>query len=126
MHRTLKQFATIPPGQTFPAQQKKLDAFRRMFNYERPHEALDMKRPANVFTGGLRPFPNRTPQIEYEPSLEIRRVSTQGAIKWASEPIFISSALAGECIAIRPIDYNIHEVYFARFLIGRLNGNQFT
>lgn len=126
MHRTLKEFATIPPANSFAGQQKKLDAFRRMFNHERPHEALDMKRPGSVFGGGIRAFPKRPPTIEYEASLEVRRVSGQGAIKWASEAIFISQGLAGECIAIKPIDYDIHEVYFARFLIGRLIGNQFT
>ena len=126
MHRTLKEFATIPPASSFPAQQKKLDAFRHMFNHERPHEALDMKRPGRVFTGGVRAFPKRPGVIEYEASLEVRRVSGQGTIKWASEPIFISQGLTGERVAIKPIDYDVHEVYFARFLIGRLIGNQFT
>jgi transposase InsO family protein len=126
MHRTLKEFATIPPANSFPSQQKKLDAFRNMFNHERPHEALDMKRPGRVFRGGIRAFPKRPPTIEYEACLDVRRVSAQGAIKWASQAIFISQALAGECIAIKPIDYDIHEVYFARFLIGRLIGTQFT
>ena len=126
MHRTLKASAAIPPAHSFAGEQKKLDAFRQMFNHERPHEALDMKRPGRVFNGGIRPFPKRPPVIEYEASLEVRRVSGQGAIKWASESIFISQGLAGECIAIKPIDYDIHEVYFARFLIGRLIGNRFT
>jgi putative transposase len=126
MHRTLKEFATIPPANSFAAQQKKLNAFRQMFNHERPHEALDMKRPGRVFRGGLRAFPTRPSVVEYEPCLEVRRVSGQGAIKWGSEPIFISQALAGECIAVKPIDYDVHEVYFARFLIGRLIGNRFT
>jgi transposase InsO family protein len=125
MHRTLKKFAVIPPADSFIAQQKKFDQFRRMFNHERPHEALDMRRPAKLFTGSNRRFPRRTPVIEYEPSLEVRRVSQQGAIKWGGNPIFISQALAGECIAIKSIDYDIHEIYFSRFLIGRLIQDKF-
>jgi len=126
MHRSLKEFATIPPGPSFAAQQKKFDAFRRMFNHERPHEALHMQRPARLFTGGLRPFPRRPPIIEYQPALEVRRVSSQGAIKWAGASIFISHALAGEWIALKPIDYDIHETYFARFLIGRIIQGKFV
>lgn len=125
MHRTLKEFATIPPAHGFAAQQKKLDEFRHMFNHERPHEALKMRRPATLFTGGTRPFPRGQPVIEYEPSLELRRVSQQGSIKWAGNAIFISHALAGEWIALKPLDYDTHEVYFARFLIGRLIQNKF-
>ena len=126
MHRTLKEFATIPPAHSFATQQRKLDEFRHMFNRERPHEALEMRRPASLFTGGMRPFPRRPPVIEYEPSLDVRRVSSQGSIKWGGHAIFLSHALAGEWIALKPIDYDIHEVYFARFLIGRLIGNKFS
>jgi putative transposase len=126
MHRTLKEFATIPPADTFSAQQSKLDAFRHMFNHERPHEALHMQRPARLFTGGLRPFPRRPPPIEYDASLDVRRVSRQGAIKLAGVSTFVSHALAGEWIALKPVDYDIHEVYFARFLIGRIIEKKFV
>jgi putative transposase len=125
MHRTLKESATIPPAHSFAAQQKKLDDFRHMFNHERPHESLQMRRPAHLFKGGIRPYPRRAPVIEYEPSLEVRRVSDQGAIKWRGNSIFISHALAGEWIALNPVDYQTHDVYFARFLIGRLIQGKF-
>jgi putative transposase len=42
MHRTLKIEATRLAGSNFLQQQAKFDAFVREFNYERPHEALDM------------------------------------------------------------------------------------
>ena len=125
MHRTMKDSATIPPAPDFAGQQRKLDQFRRMFNHERPHEALDQRRPATVFTGGTRPYPRRKPSIEYDASFDVRRVSNVGRIKWAAESIFISQALAGEWIALKPVDYDTHEVYFARFLIGRLVNGKF-
>jgi transposase InsO family protein len=124
MHRTLKDWI-FPPASSLAAQQRKLDQFRQTFNYERPHEALDQRRPASLFTGGIRPFPKRPPAIEYDPSLELRRVSQQGAIKWGGNAIFIAQALAGEWIAIKSVDYELHEVYFARFLIGRLVQDKF-
>jgi transposase InsO family protein len=126
MHRTLKDFATIPPADSFAGQQKKLDAFRRMFNHERPHEALGQQRPATLFNGGTRPYPRRVPIVEYAPSLDVRRVSSQGSIKWDSKAVFVSQALAGEWIGIKPLDYDTHEIYFARFLIGRLIAGKFV
>ncbi len=48
MHRTLKQHTTFPPASSLAGQQRKFDGFRQEFNEERPHEALGMKRPAEV------------------------------------------------------------------------------
>jgi hypothetical protein len=46
MHLTLKKEATRPPGFNSLQQQERFDAFVQEFNAERPHEALDMKCPA--------------------------------------------------------------------------------
>ena len=50
MHLTLKKEATRPAGANILQQQAKFDAFIEEFNNERPHEALDMKCPAEVYT----------------------------------------------------------------------------
>jgi len=49
MHLTLKQGATRPPGMNCLQQQARFDAFREEFNSERPHEALAMKCPADLY-----------------------------------------------------------------------------
>jgi transposase InsO family protein len=56
MHLTLKKEATRPPGMNSLQQQAKFDEFLREFNEERPHEALDMKRPAEVYVASPRPY----------------------------------------------------------------------
>ncbi len=57
MHRTLKREATIPPASTLPAQQRRFDAFRQEFNELRPHEALAMQRPAQLYRPSTRAMP---------------------------------------------------------------------
>src|ERR1700752_3059078 len=49
MHLTLKMEATRPPGMNMLQQQAKFDAFIEEFNTERPHEALAMKCPAELY-----------------------------------------------------------------------------
>lgn len=49
MHLTLKKEATRPPGINSLQQQAKFDDFVDEFNNERPHEALEMKCPAQVY-----------------------------------------------------------------------------
>src|SRR5262249_6113167 len=56
MHRTLKIEATRPAGANFLQQQAKFDAFVREFNNERPHEALAMKHPSDVYKASTRPY----------------------------------------------------------------------
>jgi transposase InsO family protein len=56
MHLTLKQQATRPAGASILQQQGKFDAFIEEFNNERPHEALDMKCPAGIYTASGRPY----------------------------------------------------------------------
>src|SRR2546430_8088794 len=55
MHRTLKKEATKPAATNFLQQQARFDKFIEVFNKERPHEALDMKCPADVYTASTRP-----------------------------------------------------------------------
>jgi len=48
MHLTLKKEATRPAGRNFLQQQAKFDRFMQCFNFERPHQALNMKYPAEL------------------------------------------------------------------------------
>jgi hypothetical protein len=56
MHLTLKKEATRPPGMNSLQQQARFDDFVTEFNTERPHEALAMKCPAEVYTASTRPY----------------------------------------------------------------------
>jgi transposase InsO family protein len=55
MHLTLKKEATRPAGANLLQQQAKFDAFLEEFNNERPHEALNMKYPAEFYSSSCRP-----------------------------------------------------------------------
>jgi len=48
--------ATRPAGSNFLQQQAKFDALLRELNYERPHEALAMQCPADVYQPSTRPY----------------------------------------------------------------------
>ena len=64
MHLTLKKETTRPPGQNLLQQQEKFDAFKQEFNHERPHQALEMKCPADHYTTSNRKY-NGLPNVEY-------------------------------------------------------------
>jgi transposase InsO family protein len=64
MHLTLKKEATRPPGANSLQQQSRFDAFRQEFNTERPHEALAMRCPAELYAASRRPYLG-LPELSY-------------------------------------------------------------
>lgn len=100
LHRTLKQDAIKPPAATREAQQKKCDSFLSVYDNERPHEALGQVPPASLYVPSSRRYPEKLGDIEYPPMTEVRRVRSNGQIKWRGELVFVSEALVGEMVGI--------------------------
>lgn len=121
MHRDLKAEATRPPSTTFRAQQARFDTFRTTYNEERPHEGIQMQRPARLYTPSPRPFPRRVPSPDYPAWWETRKVSSRGQIHWHHRPIQVSEAFAGQTIAFEPIDDGLWNIHFYRMTVGRFD-----
>jgi transposase InsO family protein len=124
MHRTLKERLAEHRGRTMTDQQNICDRFRHDYNYERPHEGIDLDRPAKRHRPSPRPFPSKPPEIEYPDHFEVVRVLSNGAIKRDGEWIFISKALINRCIGLETDAEGHCNVHFGRFLIGRIDRNE--
>jgi putative transposase len=120
MHRTLKAETTRPPSNTRLAQQRRFDRFREEFNFERPHEALDMQTPASQYTASTRAMPERLPPLEYPNRFEVRYVSANGGIRWNRQWVNVSVTCVGEYVGLEEIDDGIWNVYFGPLKLGRL------
>lgn len=121
MHATLAASATRPPANSMRGQQRKFDEFRRIYNDERPHEALGLEVPASRFTASPRLFPEKEPVIEYAPHLEVRLVSEQGYIKFNNHKLFLGEALRGEHVALEAVDDGIWSLHYSHFELARLD-----
>ena len=71
-----------------------------LYNEERPHEALGQVPPATVWRPSLRPYPARIEDPIYRPDHAMRRVRSNGEIKWGGDLVFISDALIGELVGV--------------------------
>jgi len=121
MHRTLKQEATQPPAANRREQQRVLDRFRQEYNQVRPHEALQMRTPASVYTPSPRAFPERVPEPEYPDSMLVRSVRQHGDIRWKDQPVFLTEVLWGERVGLLPEDDRWFTIYFAHLPIARFD-----
>lgn len=121
MHRTLKAEATRPAAATMAAQQRVFDRFRREYNTERPHEALDQATPASRYAASPRPYPRRLPAPEYPVHWEVRRVSRNGGVRWGVDWVNVSHVLAEEYVAFEEVAEGLWQVYFGPLRIGRFH-----
>jgi transposase InsO family protein len=119
MHRTLKAEACIPPEYSLTRQQARFDAFRHEFNHERPHQALGMKRPAQLYRPSPREFPSKVPTYDYPNHYLVRRVSRQGAIRVFCNQIFVATPLMEHYVGLEEIDDGVYDLYFCFYHIGR-------
>jgi putative transposase len=99
--------------------QAAFETWRREFNEERPHQALGMRVPAELYQPSARKWQGTPEQISY-PGMATRRVKKAGAICYENQRIFISQALAGWDLGLRYRSEELIEVYFAQLLLGVL------
>ena len=119
MHRTLKQEATIPPASSMPAQQRKFDSFREEFNQVRPHEAIDMMRPGEIYQSSSRAMPKRIETYDYPSHYLVRRVSRSGTIRVFGKQIFVSHTLDEDYVGLEEVDDGVYDLFFCFYQIGR-------
>jgi putative transposase len=100
--------------------QEALDLWRQSFNYERPHESLGMRCPGELYVASQRKYQGTPEDLEY-PQMCSRRVSPRGMIKVDGETLFLSSALAGWSVGLKPISADLMEVWFGRLLLGQVD-----
>lgn len=112
MHRALNAEAANPPKWDAKAQQVAFDDFAYDYDYNRPHESLGMATPASVFLPSERQYPLILPKIEYPSYMQVRKVRTNGCIKWQGRMLFISEVLTGEPVALDEMDDDRYALYF--------------
>ena len=94
--------------------------FQQEYNCERPHEALGMKRPVEVYTAdNLRPYQEHPPEWEYSGG-EVQRLDNQGGLSKYGRWFFICEALAKEWVRLDQLDKKL-VVTFRHLTIREIN-----
>jgi putative transposase len=100
LHRTLLDDTAKPPAPTLGQQLRRFRQFQRIYNQERPHQALGNDTPAEHYQASPRDWDGILREPEYSETNAVRRVRRNGEIKWQGGLIFINNALAGEPIGL--------------------------
>lgn len=118
MHRTLKAETTKPAAQNRRAQQKRFERWRRHFNEERPHEALGQRVPASFYQPSNRRYGRTKIEQQYGGEFIVRRVRSNGEIRWRGGLRYMGQALIGQRVGLRKVKDERVEVWFGNRLMG--------
>jgi len=118
-HPVRKQEATILPASSLRGQQRKFDRFLEEFNQERPHEAIGMKRPAEIDQSSNLTMPKQIGRYDYPAHYLVRRVSRGGTIRGFNNQFFVSNALQEDYVGLEEVDDGVYDLYFCFCQIGR-------
>ena len=121
MHRTLKAETTRPPAATPRAQQGRFERWRHTFNWDRPHEALGMQRPAERYRRSARRYTEHPAPFAYPRHYELRRVKSTGVVRWRNQGWYLSAAFRGMTVGLTEVDEARWAVYFGELLLGYLD-----
>ena len=125
MHLTLKKETTRPPGMNPLQQQARFDEFIEEYNTERPHEALDMQCPSEVYSPSKRLY-DGLPELTYPLHDREVLVTHCGRICIYRKRINLSKTLAGQRLGIKEVDEGIWIVSFMRYDLGFIDLEQQT
>lgn len=117
MHLTLKKETTKPPEYNFLQQQERFDCFQEVYNNERPHQAIAMRYPAELYTPSSRVY-SGLPELEYPFHDKTITVTQCGRICMGHIKINLTSVLAGQKVGISQKDDKIWLVSFMDYDLG--------
>ena len=123
-HRTLNaEVFALRRFRDLAETQRAFDAWREVYNFERPHEALDQQVPASRYQPSKRPMPKRLPEPEYDSQEIVRTVpATKAYVSFKGDPWKVPQAFRGERLAIRPTSEDgKYGVFFAAHQVATID-----
>lgn len=115
MHLTLKKEATKPAAANVLQQQARFDAFVERYNRDRPHQALAMKVPADLYTRSSRVY-RGLEELTY-PSADAT-LTNCCRICWQARKINFSHVFAGQKVGITQVGGRVWLVTFMHYDLG--------
>ncbi len=103
-------------------QQERFDAFVEEFNYSRPHQALDHRRPGDFYRRSEHLFDEAPDPINYDLDDMTRTVYPDGRLTFRDRKLFrLTPALAGENVGLRELEAHRWLVSYAQVKLGWLD-----
>jgi putative transposase len=117
MHLTLKKEATKPAAANVLQQQARFDAFIAHYNEDRPHQALGMKVPADLYTRSPRVY-RGLQELTYPFHDATFTVTRCGRICFKGRKVNLSHVFAGQNVGVTQVGDRLWLVTFMEYGLG--------
>jgi putative transposase len=117
IHLTLKNEATRPASENFLQQQARFDEFLDYYNAERPHQAINLRVPADLYKKSPRPYQGLG-DLDYPAHDFTATVTRCGRICYKNRKINLSVVFAGQNVGVKQVDNHIWLVSFMQYDLG--------
>lgn len=82
--------------------ERKLQQWQNKYNFVRPHEALNMKCPGDIYIPSDRKYKDSVSPYEYGGQFHVIKVNNWGYVRFDKWQIYLSETMIGEHIEFRP------------------------
>jgi transposase InsO family protein len=121
MRRDMKKELQGKTDATLGEHQNVFNEWMRVYNEERPHEALGMKVPNDVYVKSEIKYPGEYVELRYAKGIIIRYVNDRGYINFDNRRIFIGNPFSGYHVGIKTNANGQMEVWFSTMFLGKIN-----
>lgn len=123
LHRTLKdELLTRKSLANLVVCQKEFDDWRKIYNYERPHESLKMETPSFCYSVSTKPFPEQLPPIVYDTDFIVRKVDATGRIYFHNRDFRVGKAFRHNPVGLKPAEIDgTFDVYFCNQVVAQID-----
>jgi putative transposase len=117
MHLTLKKETTKPAANNFLQQQEKFDRFIDCYNQERPHQAIGMHYPGEIYQRSAREYHGLS-ELEYPFHDRTVAVTMCGRVCFGSRKINLSTVFAGQNVGVKEVAEKVWLISFMHYDLG--------
>ncbi len=100
------------------SQQEKFDGFQEIFNNKRPHQAIGMKTPSEIYRHSRTKYNPILEPLEYPKHDHTLTVNSNGDINYNKKRIYLGIPFVGHNIGIKLIDDDLWKVTFMNYDLG--------
>lgn len=118
MHLDIRNELEVDPAWDLALQQDAFDHWRLVFNTIRPHAALGMQTPGEVYRTSPRPYPGRHPDVVYPPHMDVRPVRRRGTIRYLNRERYVTEALHGWSVGLERTTAGRLRLWFGNVCLG--------
>lgn len=124
-HRTMKnELLKYTIMKNLEHAQKEFDMFRYSYNYERPHEALELDTPSKHYKASSKIYDGTEKEPEYDGNFQLRKVNYKGYISIQKHRYYLSESFIGKYIGVEPTENEKINLCYGNFIIAQIDLNE--